>query len=81
MKTTIEIADALLEQAKKWAAKEDTTVKALVEEGLRRILGEREKGKKFRLRKATFKGKGLQPGVSEGSWEAIRELIYKERGA
>lgn len=38
MKTTIEIEDRLLIEAKKRAAEERRTVRALVEEGLRRVL-------------------------------------------
>jgi len=37
MKTTIEIADALLERAKRTAAREKKPLRALVEEGLRKI--------------------------------------------
>lgn len=80
MKTTIEIPDALLQQAKRVASREKTTLRALVEEGLRRVL--RERGKKpFRFRDASFKGKGLQPGIREGDWAQIRDLIYEGRGA
>ncbi len=60
MKTTVEIPDSLLQQAKRVAAQEHTTVRALVEEGLRRIMAERKRGSKFKLRKASFKGNGLQ---------------------
>lgn len=81
MKTTVEIADSLLAEAKKTAAREGTTVKALLEEGVRRALAERKSGPAFRLRKATFAGRGLQSAVSEGSWERIRDLIYEGRGA
>lgn len=81
MKTTIEIADSLLEEAKRAARQERTTLRALVEDGLRRVLGERRSRKKeFRLRKASFRGKGLQPDVGEGSWERIRDAIYEGRG-
>ena len=80
MKTTIEISDSLLEEAKRLAAKEGTTVRAYVEQGLRRILAERKSRGRFRLRKATFKGKGLQPGVQDPTWERIRETIYQGRG-
>lgn len=80
MKTTVEIADALLAEAKRVAAKEGTTVRALVEQGLRRALAERRRGARFRLRRATFKGKGLQPGVEELGWERVRELAYEGRG-
>jgi Arc/MetJ family transcription regulator len=80
MKTTIEISDSLFEEAKKLAAKEGTTVRAYVEQGLRRIVAERQSRVVFRLRKATFKGKGLQPGVQDATWERIRETIYQKRG-
>ncbi|HWO42605.1 MAG TPA: type II toxin-antitoxin system VapB family antitoxin [Candidatus Eisenbacteria bacterium] len=80
MKTTIEISDSLLDEAKKLAAKEGTTIRAYVEQGLRRIVAERKSRGQFRLRKATFKGKGLQPGVKDATWERIREAIYQGRG-
>ena len=81
MKTTVEIADSLLAEARKVASRERTTVRALMEEGLRRLLKERGQRARFRLRKATFKGKGLHPDVAEGSWERIRDMIYEGRGA
>ncbi len=55
-------------------------MKALVEEGLRRILSEHKRRGAFRLRKATFKGTGLQPHLAGASWEQIRELSYEGRG-
>ena len=80
MKTTIEIPDSLLEEAKKLAAKEGTTVRAFVEQGLRRVVAERKSRGTFKLRKATFKGKGLQPGMKDATWERVRETIYQGRG-
>jgi hypothetical protein len=80
MKTTIEISDSLLNEAKKLAAKEGTTVRAFVEQGLRKVVAERKSRGAFRLRKAAFKGKGIQPGVEDATWERIRETIYQGRG-
>ena len=80
MKTTIEIPDALLAEARRAAERQGITLRALVETGLRRVLGERRSAG-FRLRRATFGGQGLQPGIREGDWGAIRDLSYEGRGA
>ena len=81
MKTSIHISDTLHEEARKIAAAEKTTVKALIEEALQRILAERKRKKRpFRLRKATFRGNGLHPDAEDGSWEKIRQRIYEGRG-
>jgi hypothetical protein len=80
MKTTIDIADNLLEEARQQAAREGKTIRALVEEGLRKVLAERRRGGEFQLRRAAFKGEGLQPEVAGASWERLRELAYGGRG-
>ena len=81
MKTTVEIADALLDEARRAAQKDKTTVRALIEEGLRLVLTSRRQSKPFKLRDGSFKGgKGLQPGIREGDWEQIRALIYEGHG-
>ena len=80
MKTTVDIPDSILEQARKLAAREGSTVRALVEQGLRRLISERKRTGVFRLRKATFKGEGLQPGAAGASWERIRDMAYEGRG-
>lgn len=79
MKTTVEITDALLDEAKRVASRESSTLRELIEEGLRRSLDERKRKKSFKLRRASFRGKGLQPGVSS-DWNRLRELIYEQRG-
>lgn len=81
MKTTVEITDVLLREAKRIAAKEGTTVRALLEEGLRRALEEHRQKPAFRLRDASYGQGGLQPDVREGSWERVRDLIYEGRGS
>jgi Bacterial antitoxin of type II TA system, VapB len=80
MKTTVEIPQTLLDEARKLASQEGTTLRALVEEGLRRIIAERRHAGAFRLRQATFKGTGLQVGVAGVPWEGIRDMAYEGRG-
>lgn len=82
MKTTIELSDAALDEARRVAAKEGTSLRALIEEGLRRVLADRRTRRSgFRLRRASFKGKGLSPEFEGESWPSVRDAIYPERGA
>jgi Arc/MetJ family transcription regulator len=81
MKTTVEIPDALLAAARRVAARDGLTLRQLVEEGLRRVVGERRKDLPYRMRRATFRGQGLQPGLADASWERIRDLTYEGRGS
>jgi len=81
MKTTVQIPDSLLQAARKLAQREHATLRALVEQGLRRTLAERGQHGGFHLRRVTFKGQGLQPGVAGASGEQIREVSYEGRGA
>jgi len=80
MKTTIDISDPLLEAAKKAAAREGTTLRALIELGLRQVIETRGRGGVCRLRKASFRGNGLQPAAKDLTWEQTRELAYGECG-
>jgi len=80
MKTTVEISEPLMRDARKAAEREGRTLRSLLEEGLREVLAGRERKRKFRLRDGSFRGKGLQPGVDLSDWETIRSLIYEERG-
>lgn len=80
MKTTIDIANPLLSEAKRVAQREGTTLRALVEEGLRRVLDERQRRPPFRLRQVSFGGQGLVPGLSEGNWDEIRRRAYEGHG-
>jgi hypothetical protein len=81
MKTTVQVSDSLLRQAKRVALKERTTVKALIERGLRLVVADQARGAAFQLRRASFKGDGLVSGRSLQDWNAIRDAIYSERGA
>jgi hypothetical protein len=80
MKTTLDISDPLLREARKIAARERTTLRALVEEGLRKVIADRKSARSFRLRKVTFKGQGLVPELRDANWDKIRNLAYDGRG-
>ena len=80
VKTTVDIVDPLFCETKRVAAAEGTTIRALIEAGLRSELKRRTATRGFRLRDESFGGEGLQPGVAEGGWERIRDMIYEGRG-
>lgn len=80
MKTTVEIADPLFQQAKALASKEGLSFRALVEEGLRAVIEARTKteSKPFRLRDGSFQfGQGLQSGLK---WTDLSALAYEDGG-
>jgi hypothetical protein len=79
MKTTVEISNAIGRAARRAAEREGTTLRALVEEGLRRVLDDRARSQAFRLRTASFRGQGLDPAVTDGGWARIREMAYEGR--
>jgi len=81
MKTTIEISDPLLREARKLAQREGVTLRSLVERGLRRVVAETKPGPQFKLRQVSFKGRGLQADLRDASWGEVRELAYEGRGA
>ena len=80
MKTTIEISDPLLREARKLAEREGVTLRALVERGLHRVVAESGRDAPFRLRRASFKGRGLRPELRNASWDKLRDLVHEDRG-
>ncbi len=78
MKTTLDLPDELLIEAKKQAAEQRRPLKALVEDGLRMVLrkgGARPRKKQVRL--LTVKG-GLPIGLDLSSREAMYEWLEKK---
>ena len=81
MKTTVEISDSLLREVRKLAAREGVTLRTLMERGLRQIVADTKRSAPFELRRASFKGDGLQPALRGASWDRLRDLAYEDRGA
>lgn len=81
MKTSVEISDNLFTEARRMAQRENSSLRALIEEGLRLVLGQRRARRgRFRLRKASFKGKGLAPDLARSGWDEVRRRAYEGRG-
>ena len=81
MKTTLDISDALAEEAKAVARAQQTTFRALVERGLENVLREARQAKPFVMQDCSVGGQGLQPGQSDLAWDELRDMIYEGRGA
>ena len=77
-RSTIEVSDALLLAAKQAAAERKTTLRAVDELALRQHL-DGQAPTRPRVRRHTFRGRGLRAGLSEGNWAAIRERAYERR--
>ena len=83
MKTTVDISDPLFERAKRIAARERTTMRALIEEGLLEAVRKRAGSRAaFRMRDVAFRdGRGLQPEFADGRWDRVLDAVYEGRGA
>ena len=77
MRTTINLDDRLLAEAKQLAHRSGTTLTAVIEDALRERLARRSASRPdeppFRLH--TFAGNGLQPGVDLDDSAALRDLM------
>ena len=79
MKITLDISDPLLREARKLATRERTTLCALVEQGLRRVVVEWQHTSSFTIRKASFKGRGLRAEMADASFEKLRNFANDAR--
>jgi hypothetical protein len=78
MKTTVEIADSLFEEARACAESQGVSFRHLVEEGLREVVGRKRKpAGRFRLRDASFGRAGAARHIA---WSDVRSVIYEGRG-
>lgn len=74
MKTTIDLADALLIAAKRHAAEHGMSLRALIEKSLARTLAGKAPAHAFTLRDASVGDKGLTKAARAMSQSALRDL-------
>lgn len=75
-KTTVILPDALVDEARRVAAEQRTTLRALLEEGLREVLERRAQRRTFQLADASVGGHGLQEEFRGAAWARIRDAAY-----
>jgi hypothetical protein len=76
MKTTVEIADDLLKRSQQLAKREGSTLRAVLEEGLRLVLKGRQTPGSRAFHFPTFGKGGLNAEFRDADWERIRSTIY-----
>ncbi len=76
MKTTIEISDALLIRAKRHAQKVGKPLRAIVEDGLRKVLQAESRTTRYRLRDLSVGRSGARNPLDAMSWQDLRDEIY-----
>lgn len=77
MRTTVNIDDELLAQAKVIAAQTHRTIGSVLEDALRKLISEqvRSTGTAYELPRLDFSRAGLQPGVDLQDKEALADLL------
>jgi len=76
MKTTVDIADDLLKRSQQLAKREGSTLRSVLEEGLRLVLKSRRTPGSRAFHFPTFGKGGLNPEFRDADWEKIRTTIY-----
>jgi hypothetical protein len=79
MRTTVNIADALLARAKRHAQKTHRTVRSLIEEGLRRVLEEAATNVRYQLPDRSVGHTQAPDPLAGRSWSELRDEIYGNR--
>lgn len=76
MKTTLEIHDELLARAKRHAKATGRPLRAVVEDGLRRVLEPGNRRRKYKLPDLRAGDPDAPDPLSHCSWPELRKLIY-----
>ena len=81
MRTTIQLDDQLLSEAKQHAARTGRTLKAVIEDALREALARTESPRpQTPVRLQTFKGRGVQAGVDLDDTSSLLDLMERDGG-
>ena len=81
MRTTIQLDDQLLLEAKQYAAQTGRTLKAVIEDALREALARTEATRpQIRVPLKTFRGRGVQPGVDLDDTSSLLDLMERDSG-
>lgn len=78
MKTTVNLPDELLREAQELARRDGTTLKQLIETGLRSVVKQRSGELQFTLADASVDGRGVRPEFRGAGWEQLRDTIYPQ---
>jgi hypothetical protein len=79
VKTTVELPDALLQRAKRYARKTGRPLRALIDEGLRRVLDEPARASAYRLPDRSVGEPGARNPLASYGWSELRDEIYGGR--
>ena len=81
MRTTIQLDDQLLLEAKQHAAQTGRTLKAVIEDALREALARTEATRPpTSVPLQTFKGRGVQPGIDLDDTSSLLDLMERDGG-
>ncbi|HUE97302.1 MAG TPA: hypothetical protein VMN39_11625, partial [Longimicrobiaceae bacterium] len=78
-KTTVDISDALLSRAKRHARDQGKTLRALIEEGLRRVLAPDSARPPYHLPDRSVGMTGEKDPLEAFTWQDLRDEIYRGR--
>ncbi len=83
MRTTLNISDALLTEAKQTAARTGRTLTQIIEDALRESLARRDASRTAprTIKLTTFKGTGVAPGVNLDDSAGLRDLMDEDAPA
>ena len=80
MKTTLDIHDQLLSRAKHHAKSTGRPLRAVVEDGLRRVLSDVPRSRAYVLPDLRVGDPHADDPLEQYSWPELRELIYGDPG-
>ena len=76
VKTTLEIQDQLIARAKRYARRTGRPLRAVVEEGLRRVLSDAARPTSYELPDCSVGDPDAPDPLETWSWQDLRDEIY-----